>query len=389
MMQSAIRIMVSVVLLLCMSASPQGVVRAIESTGPVVLGGDDQNDHGGAVFVDHDSDAGTPDVVATRDGWRYVMLSLERLLSTEVRESAQNSIAVIGTDGTDDYANGLGLTPNDGGISCTAFDELDTYCMMEVIKSELDRRNGDANAPTVTYYETAAEVSAFFEGLASGAVDVAVLYIPGDQGPNDLGDGVSVDDRVDSTDLVTSAMEQELIDHSLTIDAFNKAGGGILAGGSMHYDFWLSTLLPGLHVVRGNVSNVIKLSPAGLGLWPGLTDRDISSHWHSHFWGDFGGLQVLGRGWFDWSDANLNDMIDAGEATSNDWPGPDGLPGTPDDAQTIVILGGAAGDVVIVPELPPTNAAGTQFNYWLATMALLFATVGLRLLREDRWLGVR
>jgi hypothetical protein len=385
----AIRIMVSVFLVFFMCAWPQSVVRATELSGPIVLGGDDQNDHGRAVFVDQDSDAGTPDVVATQDGWRYVMLSLERLLSTELRASAQNSIAVIGTDGSDDYVNSLGLTPSDGGLSCTAMDELDTYCMMEVIKSELDRRNGDANAPSVTYYETAADVSNFFEGLNSGAVDAAVIYIPGDQGPNDLGDGTAVDDRVDSTDLVTSAMEQELIDHAPTIDAFNKAGGGILAGGSMHYDFWLTALLPGLHVVRGNLSNVIKLSPAGLDLWSGLTDRDVSSHWHSHFWGDFGGLQVLGKGWFDWTDANLNDMIDAGEATSNDWPGPDGMPGTSDDAQTIVILGGAAGEVEIVPELPSTNAVGTQFNYWLATAALLFATIGLHFLREDRWLGER
>lgn len=370
--------------MLAVSAAPATTARAAGSTGPIVLGGDDQNDHGNAVFVDHDSDVSTPEVVTTQDGWRYVMLSLERLLATELRGSAQNSIAVIGTDGSDEYASSLGLTPNDGGLSCTVIDELDTYCMMEVIKSELDRRNSETNPPTVTYYETAGDVSAFFEQLSAGAVDVAVIYIPGDQGPNDLGDGLLADDVVDATDFATSAMEQALIDHALSIDAFNKAGGGILAGGSMHYDYWLSSLLPGLHVVRGNVSNVIKLTPAGSLLWPGLTDRDISSHWHSHFWGDLGGLQVLGRGWFDWSDANLNDMIDAGEATSADWPGPDGFAGTPDDAQTIVILGGSAGEVVIVPELPPTNGSESPFNYWLATISLLFATVGLRLLRGDR-----
>ncbi len=62
------RLLLALALVLTFAAAPSSLTRAAGSTGPIQLGGDDQNDHGGAVWLDHDSDASTPDVVATENG---------------------------------------------------------------------------------------------------------------------------------------------------------------------------------------------------------------------------------------------------------------------------------------------------------------------------------
>lgn len=374
------RLLLALALVLTFAAAPAGTARATGSTGPIQLGGDDQNDHGGSAWLDHDSDAGTPDVVVTEDGWKYIMLSLEKMLATELRSSVSNSIAVIGTDGSDTYVTtDLGYTPNDGGASCTDAGSSDTYCMMEVVKAELDRRNGATAAPTVTYYETAAEVDAFFDGLAAGTTNVAVLFLPGDGGDNDLGDGASSADQVDDDQANTTAMEQALIDGASTIAAFNAAGGGVLSSGSDHYLSWLTVLLPSLSISSQGTTSTIGMTADGAALWVGLTDDEISSAWHNHFVGELGALKVLGLGWDNWVDADADNMIDPGEAEAANWDGPDGIAGNSDDAQTIAIIGGAAGEAAIGEELPETNRDGDTFTYWLAIGALLTAGAGLML----------
>ena len=361
-------------------------MRATGTTGPIQLGGDDANDHGspddetGAIWIDHDSDPATPDVVGTQYGWKYVMLSLEKMITTELRAGVSNSVAVIGTNGSAAYlATRPAITANDGGVSCTNEGWNNSYCMVEVARAEIDRRNGAAAAPTVTYYETAVEVDAFFDGLAAGTTNVAVIFFPGDGGPNDLDDGASDDDKVDDDQTNTTAMEQALIDAAPTIAAFNAAGGGVLSSGTDHYLSWLTVLLPGLDISDSNTTSNIGMTADGAALWSGLTDRDIESPWHNHFIGELGALKVLGRGWDSWLDADSDNMIDAGEATAANWDGPDATPGTADDAQTIVIIGGAAGEAAIGEELPETNREGDAFTYWLAIGALLTAGTGLML----------
>ncbi len=312
------------------------------------------------------------------------MLSLEKMLATELRAEVANSVAVIGTNGSDAYVTtDLNLTPNDGGVSCTNDDADNTYCMVEVAKAELDRRNGTTAAPTITYYETAAEVESFFDGLAAGTTNVAVIYFPGDGGTNDLGGGATSDDQVNDDQSNTTAMEQALIDGASTIAAFNAAGGGVLSSGSDHYLSWLTVLLPSLNVSGSGTTSTIGMTADGAALWVGLTDSEISSAWHNHFIGDLGALKVLGRGWENWTDTDADNMIDDGEATAANWDGPDGVADNADDAQTIVIIGGAAGEAAIGEELPPTNTGDGGSALWVIILAAIAAVSGMALLAGD------
>ena len=381
------RLLLALALVLTFAAAPSGAVRATGATGPIQLGGDDQNGHGDSDWSDHDADPATPDVVVTDEGWKYVMLSLKEMLATELRAGASNSIAVIGSAGSDDYATSIGVTPNDGGASCTTNSVTDTYCMMEAVKAELDRLNGGATAaPIVTYYDTAAEVTAFFNALTAGTVNVAVIFIPGDDGDNDLGDEYegsqtgTDEDEVNDNPAVTTAMEQALADSATDIAAFNAAGGGVLSSGSDHYLSWLTVLLPNLDTSDNGTTCTLAMTADGAALWTGLTDTDIASCWHNHFIGDLGALKVLALGWNDdWTDADSDNMIDVGEATAANWDGPDDISGNADDVQTRVVIGGAAGEAAIGEELPETNREGDTFTYWLSIGALLTAGAGLML----------
>ena len=376
------------------SAGTVTSTKATGATGPIQIGGDDQNDHGGVVTEDLDNDVSTDETLvlppATRDGWRYVMVSLKLMLETEQRAGASNSIAVIGTDASAAYLNSdlPGVVANDGGISCANWmvdnDDEDTYCLMEIAAAEIDRLNGATAAPTVTYYETAAEVTAFFNALTAGTTNVAVIYIPGDDGPNDLSDGDAADE-VDNDPLDTTAMEQALMDSATDIATFNVQGGGLLSSGTDHYLSWLTVLLPNLDVSTSPDTCVLGMTADGAALWTGLNDNDISSCWHNHFIGDLGALKVLGLGWEeDWVDADSDNMIDVGEATVLSWDGPDGISGNADDAQPRVIIGGAAGEAAIGEELPPTNASGDASASWALLVAALAAVAGLALRVVER-----
>ena len=371
-------------LIVAFSAGTATPIKATGATGPIQLGGDDANDHGEADWIDHDSDVATPDVVTAVDGWKYIEVSLKQMLATEQRAGATNSIAVIGTNGTSAYVTGEGLTENDGGASCTTAGSSDTYCMMEVIKAELDRLNGATAAPTVTYYETAAEVTAFFNALTAGTANVAVVYIPGDGGNNDLGDGATDDDKVNDDPLVTTPMEQALTDSASDIATFNVQGGGLLSSGSDNYLSWLSVLIPTIGIEDDPTSNEIGMTADGAALWVGLYDQDIYAPWHNHFTGSLGALKVLGLGFESWTDTNTNKMIDTGEATALMWDGPDATNGTADDAQTIAIIGGAAGEAAIGEELPPTNTNGDASASWALLVAALAAVAGLALRVVER-----
>ncbi len=393
------RLLLALALVLTFAAAPSGAVRATGATGPIQLGGDDQNDHGGVATEDLDSDPNTDETPVlpptTEGGWRYVMVSLKEMLATEQRAGASNSVAVIGTNGSAEYIAAAlpGVTANDAGVSCTTTETNDSYCMMEVVKAELDRLNGAAAAPTITYYETALEVAAFFDALTAGTINVAAVYITGDGGPNDLSDGAA-DDEVNDDSSVTTPMEQALADSASDIATFNAQGGAVLASGTDHYASWLSVLVPSISVSESPTGDYIGITTDGAALWDGLTDLDVSSIWHNHFTGDLGALKVLGLGYegvnydsdndgvddsYGWRDLDSDDMIDDGEASRLMWDGPDSQSGTADDAQTIVVIGGAAGEAAIGEELPETNREGDTFTYWLAIGALLTAGTGLML----------
>jgi hypothetical protein len=77
-------------------------------------------------------------------------------------------------------------------------------------------------------------------------------------------------------------------------------------------------------------------------------------------------------------------MIDTGEATALMWDGPDATNGTADDAQTIAIIGGAAGEAAVGEDLPPTNTSGDATASWALLVAALAAIAGLALRVVER-----
>ena len=360
---------------------------ATGSTGPIQLGGDDANDHGHPVAVDADSDPESPDVPATAGSWRYIMMSLETMLATETRSGASNDIVVIGTDGSDDYVTGQGLTPHDGGASCLAADSDDTYCMMETIKVELDRRNGSTLEPTVRYLELANDIDEFFEDLAAGTSDTSVIFIPGDEGTNDFASGASPDDMVDGDTSSLSVMEQILLDNAGTLQAFNAAGGGVLSSGCSHYRIWLPALVPSIDLQTDDHSGVLGMTSDGASLWGGLTDSDLEAAWHCSFTGELGGLRVLAKGYGNsgeggWTDADSDHMVDAGEAAPFNWRGPNGIQGDGDDQQTVVVIGGAAGEAALGEALPSTDLDTSTLPHLFAAAALAAAGAGLMIRRR-------
>jgi len=389
--------LLAISLVFVFSAGSVTSTRATGATGPIQLGGDDSADHGYVKTEDLDGDPTTAAThvtpIETTAGWRYIMLSLKGMLATELRAGASNSIAVIGTDGSADYlANELpGITANDGGASCAAYaaerawseENPDVYCMMEVVKVELDRLNGATAAPTITYYETAEEVAALFSGLTAGTVNVAVIFMPGDDVRNAIDDGNS-EDEVDDNTTVNSAMEQALLDSADDIALFNAQGGGVLASGKDHYLYWLTTLIPGIEINTEPLSDYVGMTADGAQLWPGLKDSEISSNWHAHFTGNFGALKALGRGYVDWVDTDLDGMIDGGEATPLFTTATDPAPFSDAPVQTVVFIGGAAGEAAIGEDLPETNTSGEATASWALLVAALAAVAGLALRVVER-----
>ena len=72
------------------------------------------------------------------------------------------------------------------------------------------------------------------------------------------------------------------------------------------------------------------------------------------------------------------------DSGTNYWRGPDGLSATADDLQTIVVIGGAAGEAALGEELPPTNTSGDASTSWALVVAALAAVAGLALRVVER-----
>ena len=61
------------------------------------------------------------------------------------------------------------------------------------------------------------------------------------------------------------------------------------------------------------------------------------------------------------------------------WDGPDDTPSTADDAQTVVVIGGAAGEASFDPDLPSTNTSGDASSAWALLVAAIAAVAGVTL----------
>lgn len=210
--------------------------------GPVVIGGDDLNDHG--------SWNGTSNLL----GWLYIQNALASLIPQVTLSGNDGTIVVLGSD-----PSGIGAT---GGDACGAANFP-----------------AQALAPprTVTCIEGDAAITAYLSGVASGTNRPAVIVYPGDGASNG----------------VDPAEEAAWLAGATTIANYVAAGGGLLAHEGEFT--WLTALLPGIVVSSTCEADPgATLTTAGGTAFPTLTDADINAGpCHASFSGDFGGLQVL------------------------------------------------------------------------------------------------
>ena len=209
--------------------------------GPVVLGGDDATDHG------------RWDGTQTKNGWRYVKIAYESILSHVVRPGADGSIAMLGS------ADSTATRNNAGGAAHYAAQEAGI---------------------AITFYDGAAAIDQFFVDLAAGNVSPSIIHLAGTGASNDL-------DASEGTALTNNAT---------AIAGFVNSGGGLFSHGSGSVAYgWLSALLPNA-VETQSCQQPSRLSDSGKSLFPGLKSREISSGpCHSTFSGDLGGLAVLAK----------------------------------------------------------------------------------------------
>ncbi len=224
---------------------------AVAAGGPVILGGDDLTDHGSRSSG------------VNQQGWLYIEKALANLDPNVNRAGPfTTDVAALG-------AADAGCSPpaplncgggNAGGAIGAA---------------------ADAAGLSVTFFEGATAINSFFTDLASGTVNPRIIWIAGTGAVNDL-------DGAEGAAITSNAA---------SINGFVGSGGGLMAHGSGSTAYgWLTALLPGLMEVFGCTSSGATLTPEGIAAFPGLSNSDIDSNagpCHSHFEGDFGGLEVL------------------------------------------------------------------------------------------------
>jgi hypothetical protein len=231
-------------------------------TGAVILGGDDLTDHGG-----RDCSA-MPNV--NLEGWLYMEKALVNISAQATRPGPYTAtIAALGSSQTP-------VCGNNGNAGAAIGSAADKAGM------------------TVLYYDGPAAINQFFTDLASGAVNVKIIWTAGTGASNDL-------DSSEGSALTSNAN---------AINAFVASGGGLLSHGSGTNAYgWLSALLPGI-VETTTCDNPVTLTPTGMAAFPGLTNADVDAGpCHSTFSGNLGGLGVLAR------DGNGLNVIIGGLAT--------------------------------------------------------------------------
>ena len=210
--------------------------------GPVILGGDDLTEHGSY----------DPVADVNEDGWLYLQKALENVAPQVTRAGNDGSIAALGS------------------VDSTATDS-DAGGAMHYAAQEAGL--------TVTYYDGAAAIEAFFTSLRAGTAKPAIVWVAGTDASNDL----------DSTESAA------LVNNATTIADFVGSGGGLISHGTDYS--WLSALLPGTTTVIVSTSGGdLYLTPEGTAAFPGVTAANFNSGpWHNYFQGNFGGLGVLVR----------------------------------------------------------------------------------------------
>jgi len=218
------------------------MVSAAWAGGPVILGGDDLQDHG--------SRSGSTNI----QGWLYIEKAISSLNAQSTRPGVYTTtIAAIGSADP-----GAGNYPNDAGGAI----------------------NSVANVLglAVTFYDGPAAITSFFAGLASGSINPKVIWLSGNGAGNDT----------DSTEAAVINV------NGAALNAYVASGGGLMSHGNGATIYgWLSALIPGI-TLSGSCSTPATLTAAGMAAFPLLTNADVSAGpCHGSFGGSFGGLVAL------------------------------------------------------------------------------------------------
>jgi hypothetical protein len=235
------------------------------SAGPVILGGDDLNDHGNW--------SGT----ANTAGWLYIQNALANLVSQSTYPSNDGTIVVLGSAPTTPASSTP--TSSDG---CGA-----VYWPAQALTPPR----------TVTCIEGAANITTYLNGVTSGTNRPRAIVYPGDAVGND----------------VDAAEEAAWASGAGVISNYVAQGGGLL-GHTGPYT-WLAALVPGITISTNCVASPgATLTAAGIAAFPSVTNADINAGpCHNTFGGTFGGLQILAT---DGSAPPLAFILGGGAGTS-------------------------------------------------------------------------
>jgi uncharacterized repeat protein (TIGR01451 family) len=248
-----------------------GATSAFAVGGPVILGGDDLQDHGS---VDGSGN--------TQQGWLYIERAIGNI-KPKVGRANDNTIAAFGSSPSSSTGGDAGAAI---GVAAAK------------------------NGMGVQYFDTPGGIAAGFASIANGSYNPAIIWIAGTGASNDLG---SCEGQGSEGEAVSA--------NAAVINSFVNQGGGLMSHGTCYA--WLSALVPGLTTVDGGSSDDLYRTPAGVTAFPGVTDADFNAGpWHNHFEGDFGGLEVLVRS-SDIDDPTGNDaavVIGGGQVSLTEKP---------------------------------------------------------------------
>jgi uncharacterized repeat protein (TIGR01451 family) len=216
--------------------------------GPVILGGDDLQDHG---QVDSSGNS--------EQGWLYIQRAVGNI-KAQVGRSNDNSIAAFGSSdpGTvDEFSDG-----NAGAA----------------IKNAAAK-----NGMGIQFFEGSTEINNGMASIANGSYRPAIIWLA----------GTGADNNFDSCSG-QGTEGQAVTDNVSTMNNFVNQGGGLMSHG-VCYD-WLAALIPGLQATGQGSSDDLYRTSAGEAQFPDVSNDDFNAGpWHNHFEGDFGGLDVLVR----------------------------------------------------------------------------------------------